>query len=588
MVNNIKIFSVSLVLFLIILSISLISALDTVSSGFEMTGGQTKMIVAHSVCKVVENQVARKVFVPTNTLGEWQSFMDNLPYGVVLHACPFCNDGSCNGAETCSSCPNDCGACQGDTCSLIGGCESGYCVHNICRPSSIYCGDIYCDSGETCSSCASDCGACCGNGACDYGETCSSCASDCGACCGNGACDYGETCSSCPTDCGVCYVSPTYTEGGDGVTPDPPASPAYDAGSYDYHEDFYSGGGDWGVDTSVNSDPDGGMPSGGYSDDTSGGGGSCFPAGTKIIMADGTQKNIEDVKIGEMVLSYDEETNKKTLSEVRELEKPVRNHMCKIIFEDKSFLKLTNEHPVLTINGWKSINPFELLKENPYFFADKLHIGDEVISEKSNKKVVDISCEKGIFQTYNLKEVANQNTFFAEGVVVHNKVICTETHRLGYISDEFYNADMEYAEKYAYNDVAVEIGYHSWAKPFVRVMRKNPEFVKKGVPIVIEWSKHTAYEMGVINEDSEIGKVLLETGIPMSKELGNMMIKDGNQDYEFDENLVEGLFYEYFPDILEMDCEQLEKGITAFYQELENEYLINKDSYEEENFQVWF
>ncbi len=81
-------------------------------------------------------------------------------------------------------------------------------------------------------------------------------------------------------------------------------------------------------------------------------------------------------------------------------------------FEDKSFLKLTNEHPVLTINGWKSINPFELLKENPYFFADKLHIGDEVISEKSNKKVVDISCEKGIFQTYNLKEVANQNTFF--------------------------------------------------------------------------------------------------------------------------------------------------------------------------------
>ena len=417
MVNNIKIFSVSLVLFLIILSISLISALDTVSSGFEMTGGQTKMIVAHSVCKVVENQVARKVFVPTNTLGEWQSFMDNLPYGVVLHACPFCNDGSCNGAETCSSCPNDCGACQGDTCSLIGGCESGYCVHNICRPSSIYCGDIYCDSGETCSSCASDCG----------------------ACCGNGACDYGETCSSCPTDCGVCYVSPTYTEGGDGVTPDPPAPPA---GSYDYHEDFYSGGGDWGVDTSVNSDPDGGMPSGGYS-----GGPSSDTGG---------------------------------------------------------------------------------------------------------------------------------------------KVICTEANRLGYISDEIYNADKEHAEKYLYNDVAVEIGYHSWAKPFVRVMRNNPEFVKKGVPIAVEWSKHAAYEMGVINKDSETGKVLLETGIPMSKELGSMMIEDGNKDYEFEENLVEGLFYEYFPDILEMDGKQLEEGIKIFYRELKNEYLIDKDSYEEENFQVWF
>ena len=168
------------------------------------------------------------------------------------------------------------------------------------------------------------------------------------------------------------------------------------------------------------------------------------------------------------------------------------------------------------------------------------------------------------------------------------KVICTEAHRLGYISDEIYNADKEHAEKYLYNDVAVEIGYHSWAKPFVRVMRNNPEFVKKGVPIAVEWSKHAAYEMGVINKDSETGKVLLETGIPMSKELGSMMIEDGNKDYEFEENLVEGLFYEYFPDILEMDGKQLEEGIKIFYRELKNEYLIDKDSYEEENFQVWF
>jgi len=434
MVNNIKIFSVSLVLFLIILSISLISALDTVSSGFEMTGGQTKMIVAHSVCKVVENQVARKVFVPTNTLGEWQSFMDNLPYGVVLHACPFCNDGSCNGAETCSSCPNDCGACQGDTCSLIGGCESGYCVHNICRPSSIYCGDIYCDSGETCSSCASDCGACCGNGACDYGETCSSCASDCGACCGNGACDYGETCSSCPTDCGVCYVSPTYTEGGDGVTPDPPAPPDYDAGSYDYHEDFYSGGGDWGVDTSVNSDPDGGMPSGGYS-----GGPSSDTGG---------------------------------------------------------------------------------------------------------------------------------------------KVICTESHRLGYLSDELYNADMEYAEKNT--NAEIMLGYHSGAKPFVKIMRRDSELAKNAILLTIEWSKHSAYEIGIRNEDSEIGKILIETAVPLCEKLGKKMIKDGNENYEFSEESVEYLALKYLSDFSEISKEQFKENINLLLQGFEKEYLRDISSYEKE------
>jgi len=73
-----------------------------------------------------------------------------------------------------------------------------------------YCGDDTCDPGETCSSCPNDCGACapsCGDGTCDPNETCSSCPSDCGTCqpyCGDGTCNGNETCSSCPTDCGQC------------------------------------------------------------------------------------------------------------------------------------------------------------------------------------------------------------------------------------------------------------------------------------------------------------------------------------------------------------------------------------------------
>ncbi|MBU0478728.1 hypothetical protein KKC91_09200 [bacterium] len=60
---------------------------------------------------------------------------------------PYCGDGTCNGTETCSSCPGDCGTC----------------------PSPI-CGNGVCDAGETCSSCPGDCGSC-GDGGDDSGSS---------------------------------------------------------------------------------------------------------------------------------------------------------------------------------------------------------------------------------------------------------------------------------------------------------------------------------------------------------------------------------------------------------------------------------
>ncbi len=120
--------------------------------------------------------------------------------GVVV---PVCGDTKCNGAETCDSCPADCGACCpnglcdfGETCSTCTA-DCGAC------PS---CGDGKCNGTETCSTCPGDCGACCPNGKCDNGETCSTCTADCGACpsCGDGKCNGTETCSTCPGDCGAC------------------------------------------------------------------------------------------------------------------------------------------------------------------------------------------------------------------------------------------------------------------------------------------------------------------------------------------------------------------------------------------------
>ncbi len=108
---------------------------------------------------------------------------DPAPDAMVAAAC---GDNTCNGNETCATCPADCGACP------------------------ISCGDNTCNGTESCASCPADCGACpvsCGDGACTGGETCSTCATDCGQCpasCGNNTCETGETCANCAADCGQC------------------------------------------------------------------------------------------------------------------------------------------------------------------------------------------------------------------------------------------------------------------------------------------------------------------------------------------------------------------------------------------------
>ncbi len=122
-------------------------------------------------------------------LGDYELWSGYPDYGFDL--CPqepaICNDdGTCDPAESCKSCPADCGAC-------------------------VACGDGTCVQGENCDQCPADCGACdqCGDGQCDVGEDCGVCPEDCGACeavCNNGACELGETCADCPDDCGVCEV----------------------------------------------------------------------------------------------------------------------------------------------------------------------------------------------------------------------------------------------------------------------------------------------------------------------------------------------------------------------------------------------
>ena len=149
----------------------------------------------------------------------------------------------------------------------------------------------------------------------------------------------------------------------------------------------------------------------------------CFNAGTKITMADGTLKNIEDVEIGDYVMSYDLKHKTNYVTRVKGLPKNTNSTDIAILtFSNKQTLTMTDYHPILTADGWKSLTG--------YHNYPILEIGDMVItSDGTAVKIIDIQ-QKTVqaYTTYNLdvqdfEEVLDDDTddnFFANGICVHN------------------------------------------------------------------------------------------------------------------------------------------------------------------------
>ncbi|MDO8467854.1 MAG: hypothetical protein Q7S56_02820 [Nanoarchaeota archaeon] len=160
----------------------------------------------------------------------------------------------------------------------------------------------------------------------------------------------------------------------------------------------------------------------------SSGGDSCFPAGTKITMADGSKKNIEDVKIGEYVKSYDLINDKIVYAKVLEIESPIREGY----YDVGGILNVTDEHPIYVMKkdgrkGWGAVNVTKAkinlqkstLSGQDLFSVEK---GDKLFNEDGSwVEIKYLNYVKGEIQTYNLKQVDNYNVFFAASVLVHNK-----------------------------------------------------------------------------------------------------------------------------------------------------------------------
>jgi hypothetical protein len=159
--------------------------------------------------------------------------------------------------------------------------------------------------------------------------------------------------------------------------------------------------------------------------------GSCFLPGTPIQMQDGATKKIEDVRVGDEVVGYDIENKKFTKNIVQELEAPVRDEWFKIFLANGRTLRTTDDHPIYVkeYDDWASIDPEATWRNSGYQMkTQQLKVGQQVmdLNEQYSKILFILNIPEKV-QTYNLKKVSNNNSFFAEGTLVHNKITCFRT-----------------------------------------------------------------------------------------------------------------------------------------------------------------
>lgn len=137
---------------------------------------------------------------------------------------------------------------------------------------------------------------------------------------------------------------------------------------------------------------------------------ACFPAGTKINTAFGL-KNIEDIKAGDKVWSYDQSSGETGLQKIVRTMVRESDHTVEL-YTKEEIIETTAEHPFLTGNGWKD--------------AADLQTGDRIKSRNEEDiEIKDVKFSYKPRKVYNF-EVSNWHTYFVGALqwLVHNAKKC--------------------------------------------------------------------------------------------------------------------------------------------------------------------
>jgi intein/homing endonuclease len=141
-------------------------------------------------------------------------------------------------------------------------------------------------------------------------------------------------------------------------------------------------------------------------------------------MEDGSEKNIEDVVIDDIVLSYNEDSRCIEPKKVVKLQSPIHDDLVEYTLTNGTTITSTFDHPYY-------VNGLQLASHKPNWTNSRYDLPSTVIEIKVgdllnlvNNEVVEIISIKELdrvdTQTYIFSVEGNRN-FYANGILVHNK-----------------------------------------------------------------------------------------------------------------------------------------------------------------------
>lgn len=144
--------------------------------------------------------------------------------------------------------------------------------------------------------------------------------------------------------------------------------------------------------------------------------GGCFVAGTSILMANGTSKSIEEIQVGDEVISADTEGRVVIGRVLRTMVHTEGSRVLRLSFrvgDELVVVRSTPNHPFFTSDFTHTLT------------AENLRAGDEVFYHAEDgslvKAILIDSVSSGFAdKVYNF-EVGPHHNYFAEGLLVHNK-----------------------------------------------------------------------------------------------------------------------------------------------------------------------